>query len=168
MARRAALEAGGDGGVEDGDDEEDLGVDEEMSPTEEYDYEYGYEHDELVRESADQVGADQAPLTQSQARHEEEFPLVDGDDVEDEEYERLFREMEILSQQSQPHSQPQSQNQAHERSQSPIQNRRESLQSGQVQQEPRQADHFDQLLVQHELSHQRVLDSGGDQMMDLS
>ncbi|OAP54323.1 hypothetical protein AYL99_11424 [Fonsecaea erecta] len=94
MARRAAMEAAQQEEMEseDDDDDDDRG-EEELSPTQEY--EEDIEVDELVREYERE---------HLQARRNDEF-LIDED--EDEEYERLFREMEILSQ----HSQPQSQNQ---------------------------------------------------------
>ncbi|KIW67722.1 hypothetical protein PV04_06954 [Phialophora macrospora] len=100
MARRAAVEAGVriEDEEEDDDDEGAEAMqdghrlrDEELSPTEEY--------EDLVREyeyELDRRG-DLAP--------EEEFPI---DDADDEEYERLFREMEILSQPSVSQSQGQS------------------------------------------------------------
>jgi hypothetical protein len=89
MALRAAAEAGV--GIEEEDDDDGAeGMpddhrlrDEELSPTEEY--------DDLLREYEYEVDR------RGGLAPEEEFPV---DDADDEEYERLFREMEILSQQS--------------------------------------------------------------------
>ena len=90
MARRAALEPLAD--LDEEEEEEDGAPeveDEGMSPTEEY--------DDLVREF------------ERIRRVDEEGDEFVVDEVEEEEYERLFREMEILSQQSQSQSQAQSQ-----------------------------------------------------------
>ncbi|KIW31414.1 uncharacterized protein PV07_03065 [Cladophialophora immunda] len=97
MARRAAMEAAQQEDMESDDDD-----DEELSPTQEY--EEDIEVDELVREYERE---------KLQAVRDEEFVVEDD---EDEEYERLFREMEILSQHSQPQqqSQPASQPQPQE------------------------------------------------------
>ncbi|OCT52171.1 hypothetical protein CLCR_08626 [Cladophialophora carrionii] len=102
MARRAAFEAGvaieeaEEEVVEEADMQNDteFGA-QEMSPTEEYDdlvrdYENGYEYEYERERGFDRQG-------EMMPEDEFEFPV---DEADDEEYERLFREMEILSQQS--------------------------------------------------------------------
>ncbi|OAG42328.1 hypothetical protein AYO21_03496 [Fonsecaea monophora] len=92
MARRAAMEAAQEEEVESEDDDDDDEEEEpELSPT--HEFEEDIEVDELIR---------QYEQEQLQTVKDDEFVV---EDAEDEEYERLFREMEILSQHSQPLSQ---------------------------------------------------------------
>ncbi|KIW82557.1 hypothetical protein Z517_05584 [Fonsecaea pedrosoi CBS 271.37] len=92
MARRAAMEAAQEEEVESEDDDDDDEEEEpELSPT--HEFEEDVEVDELIR---------QYQQEQLQTVKDDEFVV---EDAEDEEYERLFREMEILSQHSQPLSQ---------------------------------------------------------------
>ncbi|ETI21914.1 hypothetical protein G647_05984 [Cladophialophora carrionii CBS 160.54] len=100
MARRAAFEAGVEIEEEEAEDIADMQDDtrfrdQEMSPTEEYDdlvreYENGYDNEYEREHGFDRQG-------EMMPEDEFEFPV---DDADDEEYERLFREMEILGQQS--------------------------------------------------------------------
>ncbi|KIW91372.1 uncharacterized protein Z519_08268 [Cladophialophora bantiana CBS 173.52] len=90
MARRAAVEAMQQEEIENDDDNEE---EQELSPTQEY--ELDTEVDKLVR---------QYERENMHGVRDDEFMF---EDAEDEEYERLFREMEILSQQS--HSQSENQ-----------------------------------------------------------
>ncbi|KIX91898.1 uncharacterized protein Z520_12387 [Fonsecaea multimorphosa CBS 102226] len=94
MARRAAMEASQQEEIESDDDDDEYKEDEEeLSPTQEY--EEDVEVDELVREYERE---------NLRVMRDDEFVV---EDAEDEEYERLFREMEILSQHSQSQSQSQ-------------------------------------------------------------
>ncbi|EXJ59126.1 hypothetical protein A1O7_06557 [Cladophialophora yegresii CBS 114405] len=97
MARRAAVEAGVEIEEEEEEEQEEDEeiLPEEMSPTEEY--------DDLVRQYEFEHEFDR----QGGMMPQDEFPVDDADD--DAEYERLFREMEILSQQSGSASQSASQ-----------------------------------------------------------
>ncbi|EXJ71586.1 uncharacterized protein A1O5_05394 [Cladophialophora psammophila CBS 110553] len=106
MAQRAAAEATQQEEIESDDDNEE---EQELSPTQEY--EEDLEVDKLVR---------QYERENMHVVRDDEFMV---EDAEDEEYERLFREMEILSQQSysrRSESQPASQlqQQEHEQRQS--------------------------------------------------
>ncbi|KAJ9607542.1 hypothetical protein H2200_007620 [Cladophialophora chaetospira] len=128
MARRAEVESLAELEAEEDDVPTEVVDDEEMSPTEEY--------DDLVREFEKNAG------------QEDDF-LVD--DVDDEDYERLFREMEIVTQQSQ--SQSQSQVPA-ERSQGQNQRQAERDQN--------------QNRGKLEAHQQSADDRGGDDAMDIS